>query len=79
MHPSLCIYDVLTVFLAKNGHQLFLPSLKLKIVVTVREAVAVMSLAYLPKDAANSTVIEVCNHAPHILPNIRHPELLTLT
>ena len=50
----------------------------MKLVVTVREAVGGMSLAYLPREAANSSLIEVCNHAPLILPKMRDLELLTL-
>jgi len=53
MHLSLCIYDVLTVFLGYKGHELFVASLYIKSVVTVLEAVAGMSLAYLPREAAN--------------------------
>ena len=50
----------------------------MKLVVTVREAVVGMSLAYLPREAANSSLIEVCNHAPLILPQMRDLKLLTL-
>jgi len=50
----------------------------MKLVVTVREAVMGMSLAYLPREAATSSVIEVCNHAPLRLPKLRDLKLLTL-
>ena len=36
------------------------------------------SLAYLPREAGNSSLIEVCNHAPGILPKMRNLKLLTL-
>ena len=50
----------------------------MKLVSTVREAVAGMSLAYLPREAANSFLIEVCNHAPLILPKMRDLKSLML-
>jgi len=50
----------------------------MKLVVTVREAVMGMSLAYLLSEAANSPSIEVCNHAPLRLPKLRDLESLTL-
>jgi len=50
----------------------------MKWVVIVREAVAGMSLAYLPREAANSSLIEVCNQAPLLLPKMRDLESLTL-
>ena len=37
-----------------------------------------MSLAYLPREAAKSSLIEVCNHAPLILPKMQDLKLLTL-
>ena len=50
----------------------------MKLLVTVREAVAGMSLAYLPREAANSSLIEVCNHELRILPKMRDLESVTL-
>jgi len=50
----------------------------MKLVVTVWEAVAGMSLAYLPREAANSSLIEVYNHAPLIFHKMRDLESLTL-
>jgi len=35
-----------------------------------------MSYAYLPREAANSSLIEVCNHAPLILPKLQDVDLL---
>ena len=64
MYPLLCIYDVRTVFLGWNSHELLVASLNMKIVVPAWEAVKGMSLAYLPRGGANSSFIEVCNHAP---------------
>jgi len=78
MHRLLCIYNVLTVFLGETGHEFFGASLEMKLVVTVWEAVTGMSLAYLPREAANSSLIEVCNHAPLRLPNMRDLKLLML-
>jgi len=78
MHQLLCIYDVLTVFLGQKGHGLFLGSLLVKLVVTVREAVVGTSLAYLPTEAGNSSLIEVCNQAPLRLPKLRDLKSLTL-
>jgi len=49
MHRLLCIYDVLTVFLSYNGHELLVASFQMELVVTVREAVMGTSLAYLPR------------------------------
>jgi len=43
----------------------------MKLVITVQEAVVGMSLAYLPREAANSTLTMVCNHAPLGLPKLR--------
>jgi len=37
-----------------------------------------MSLAYLPIEAANSSLIEVCNHAALILPKMRDLKSFTL-
>jgi len=62
-----------------NGHELFIASLEIKLVVTVQEAVAGTSLAYLPREAANSTLIEVCNHAPLRLRKMRDLKSLTLS
>ena len=78
MHPSLCIYDVLTVYLGYNGHELFVESLEMLLVVTVQEAVAGESLPYLPREAANASLIEVCYHVPLILQKMRDLESLTL-
>jgi len=78
MHLSLCIYDVLTVFVLRTGHEPFVASLYMKFVVTVRKAVAGMSLAFPPREAANSSLIEVCNDAPLILPKMRDLKSLTL-
>jgi len=63
----------------------------MKLVVTVREAVvgtllaypprvAVVgtSLAYPPREAANFSIIRVCNHAPLRLPKLQDCKLLTL-
>ena len=50
----------------------------MKSVVTVQEAVAGMSLAYLPREAANSSLIEVCIHAPLKLPKMQDLKLLTI-
>ena len=49
----------------------------MKLVVTVREAVVGMSLAYLPREAANSSLIDVCNHAAHRLHKLQDLESLT--
>ena len=46
--------------------------------VTVQEAVAGTSLAYLPMVAANFSSEEVCNHAPCRLPKMRDLILMTL-
>ena len=78
IHLSLCIYDILTVFLRQNGHELFVPSLLMNLVDTVREAVAGMSLAYVPREAANSSLIDGSNDAPIILPKMRDLKSLTL-
>jgi len=78
MHLSLCTYDVLTVFLGYNGHEIVFESLYMKLVVTVQEAVTRMSLAYLPREAANSSLIEVCNHVALILPKMRDLNSLRL-
>jgi len=78
MHLSLCIYDDRTLFLGQNGHELFVASMYMELVHTVWEAVAGMLLAYLPREAANSSLIEVCNHAPLILPKMRDFKSLTL-
>jgi len=75
---SLSIYDVLTGFLGENSHELCVAWLYRKLVVTIQEAVTGMSLAYLPWQAANSTIIEVCNYAPLILPKMQDLELLML-
>ena len=37
-----------------------------------------MSLAYMPGEAVNSSLLEVCNHGPHILPKTRDLKSLTL-
>jgi len=36
------------------------------------------SLAYLPREAANSSVIDVCNHVPLGLPKLQDLKSLTL-
>jgi len=38
-----------------------------------------MSLAYLPREAANSSLIEVCDHAPRRLPTMQDLKSLTLS
>jgi len=43
----------------------------MKSVVTVQKAVRGISLASLPREAADSSLIEVCNHAPLILQKMR--------
>ena len=63
MHRLYHIYDVLTVSLGYNGDVFFMASLYMKSVVTARDAIMGTSFAYLPRDAANSLSIEVCNHA----------------
>jgi len=79
MHRLLSIlYDVLTVFLLWNGHELLVASLKMKVVVAIQEAVAGTSLAYLPREASNWSSIEVCNHAPLRLPKMRDFKSLML-
>jgi len=50
----------------------------MKFVVSVQQAVTGMSLAYLPREAANSSLMEVCNHAPLELPKIKDLQSLTL-
>jgi len=50
----------------------------MNLVVTVREAVVGTSLAYLSWGAANSSWIEVCNHAPLSLPKLRDLKSLSL-
>ena len=40
--------------------------------------VAGMSYAYLPREAANASIVEVCNHAPLILPKMQNLKSLTL-
>jgi len=50
----------------------------MKLVVTVREAVAGTSLAYLGREAANFSSIDVCNHAPLRLPKMWDCSWLTL-
>jgi len=50
----------------------------MKLVVIVWEAVAGTSHAYLPREAANFSSIEVCNHAPLILPKMQDLTSLTL-
>jgi len=47
-------------------------------VVTLWEAVAGMSPAYLPREAANSFLIEVCRQAPLILPKMQDLKSLML-
>jgi len=78
MHLSLWVYNVLTVFLRHYGHELFVASLHSKSVVTVQEAVMGMFLAYLPREAADSSLTEVCNHAPLILPKVQDLKSLTI-
>jgi len=51
----------------------------MKQVVTVQEAVVGMSLAYLPREAANLSLIEVYKHAPLTLPKMRDHKSLTLS
>jgi len=70
MHRLFYIYDVMTVYLGENSHELFVGSLYMEYVVFVREAVVGSSLAYLPSEAANSSLIDVCNHAPLGLPKL---------
>jgi len=36
------------------------------------------SVAYLPREAAPSSIIEVCNHVPLILPKLRNLKSLML-
>jgi len=50
----------------------------MKSVVTVREAAAGISLAYLPIKAASASSIDVCDHAPHTLPKMEDQESFTL-
>ena len=49
-------------------------SLWVKLVVTVREAVVGISLAYQPREAAKSSLIDVCDHAALRLPKLRDLE-----
>jgi len=78
MHRSFCLYDVLTVFQGWSGHELFVAWLWMKIVVSCREVVAGMSLAYLPREAADFSLIEVWNHEPLRLHNMRDLKFFTL-
>ena len=47
--------------------------------VTIWEAVMGMSLAYLFREAANSSLVEVCDHAALRWPKMRDLESLTLS
>ena len=51
----------------------------MKLVDTLLDAVAGTSLAYPPSEAANSSLIEVSNHAPLRFPKMRDLESLMLT
>jgi len=51
----------------------------MQLVVIVREAVTGMSLAYLPREADNSSLIEIWNHVLLILPKMRDLNSLTLS
>jgi len=79
MHQPLSIYDVLTVFLAQNAHEELVAAVEPKLVGTVRETVAGMSLGHLPRAGANSTLIRVRDQGPLRLPIMRDLESLTLS
>jgi hypothetical protein len=64
------MYEVSTVFIDYNDHQLSVAALNMRYVGTVQEAVTGISLAYLPIKAANSWLVHVCDQAPHRLPNM---------
>jgi hypothetical protein len=53
-------------------------ALSVQLVVTVHEAIAEISLAYLYLAATNSLFIDVCDQTPVRLPNMHDKQLLML-
>jgi len=76
--PLLSVYDVSTVSICKNPHELLVVALQMKPVVTDWEAVAWISLAHLHIMGANSSFIGVCNQEPFSLPEMQDQKSLTL-
>jgi len=64
------LYDVLTICVYYNVCELFFAALWMESLVTVREAIVGMSLAYLAREAADFSSIVVCNPAPLLLPKM---------
>jgi hypothetical protein len=70
MRRLLAICEVTTVFIVKNAQCFLQAALQIIYVITVREAVVGISLANLPRKAANYVFIDDSNQVPLRLPKM---------
>jgi len=78
MWRLLSIQEVFTASIGYNAPEHSVAGMRMKYVVTAREAVTGISLAYLPIEAANAMVIDVSDQATLTLRKMRDQKWLTL-